>query len=219
MNNRNGADRAAASDARRGANGAPLDNGHAGEEVWRAIVGNDAAYDERFVYAVASTGIFCRPSCKSRPPKRENVRIYSSPEQALADRFRPCKRCKPTGETVPDHEWADQIAQYIETNYKETMTLEALAEACHGSPYHLQRTFKRIKGMAPVEYVQQTRMAKAKEQLLGSDRAIADIAHAVGMPNASYFITLFKTKTGYTPNEYRHAFKIAMEVSRNGSGK
>jgi AraC family transcriptional regulator of adaptative response / methylphosphotriester-DNA alkyltransferase methyltransferase len=74
---------------------------------------------------------------------------------------------------------------------------------CHGSPYHLHRTFKRITGITPVDYVQQTRMAKATGYLKDTDKPIADIALSVGMPNTSYFITLFKKKTGLTPTDYR----------------
>jgi AraC family transcriptional regulator of adaptative response / methylphosphotriester-DNA alkyltransferase methyltransferase len=78
---------------------------------------------------------------------------------------------------------------------------------CHGSPYHLHRTFKRIKGITPAEYVQQTRMAKAVEYLEGSDKSIAEIALSVGLPNTPYFITLFKKITGHTPAEYRQLIR------------
>lgn len=189
------------------------------EEKWQAIIGNDASYDDRFFYAVKSTGIFCRPSCKSKAPNKENVRIFANAEQALAEHFRPCKRCKPNGLRLPDDDWVTQIASYIDSNYSETLTLETLADMCHGSPYHLHRTFKRVKGITPVEYIQQTRMAKAKEMLSRSDKAVADIGLNVGMPNTSYFITLFKKMTGHTPTEFRHLNKneTAAEVLRHGS--
>jgi AraC family transcriptional regulator of adaptative response / methylphosphotriester-DNA alkyltransferase methyltransferase len=173
------------------------------DERWQAIIRNDASYDGKFLYAVKTTGIFCRPSCKSRAPKRENVRIFQNAEQAVSADYRPCKRCRPTGLRLPDIEWTAQIANYIEFNFSETLTLATLADMCHGSPYHLHRTFKRIKGITPAEYVQQTRMAKAAEYLEGSDKSIADIALSVGMPNTPYFITLFKKITGHTPAEYR----------------
>lgn len=173
------------------------------EEKWQAILCNDASYNDKFFYAVKTTGIFCRPSCKSRAPKKENVRIFQNAAEALSKDFRPCKRCKPTGQRLPDTEWVAQITHFIDENYRETLTLATLADMCHGSPYHLHRTFKRIKGMTPVEYVQQTRVAKAKSLLVQSDQSVTDIASAVGMPNAPYFITLFKKMTGHTPNEYR----------------
>ncbi|WP_231637300.1 bifunctional transcriptional activator/DNA repair enzyme AdaA [Paenibacillus sp. FJAT-27812] len=175
------------------------------EEKWQAIISNDASYDGRFIYAVKTTGIFCRPSCKSKAPNKENVRLFENAEQARSAHFRPCKRCKPTGERMPDDEWVDIITQYIDSHYREILTLDTLADMCHGSPYHLQRTFKRMKGMTPVEYIQQTRITKAKEYLAHTDRAVSDIALNVGMANTSYFITLFKKKTGRTPNDYRHS--------------
>jgi AraC family transcriptional regulator of adaptative response / methylphosphotriester-DNA alkyltransferase methyltransferase len=173
------------------------------EKKWRAIINNDPTYNHLFFYAVKTTGIFCKPSCKSRVPKKENVRIFQSAKQALAENFRPCKRCKPTNEKLPDSEWVDQMTQYIDKHYSEKLTLETLADICHGSPYHLHRTFKKIIGFTPVEYIQQVRINKAKNLLINSDRSVADIAIAVGIPNTSYFITFFKKKTGYTPTQYR----------------
>ncbi|TVX89741.1 bifunctional transcriptional activator/DNA repair enzyme AdaA [Paenibacillus agilis] len=173
------------------------------DEKWQAIISNDATYDGTFFYAVKTTGIFCRPSCKSRIPKKDNVRVFENAEQALSEHFRPCKRCKPTGQRLPDQEWVDQIVQCMELNYSDTLTLETLADMCHGSPFHLQRVFKRVKGITPVEYIQQIRVAKAKQYLEGSDKAISEIAISVGIPNTSYFITLFKAKTGCTPADYR----------------
>ncbi|MBB6632976.1 Ada metal-binding domain-containing protein [Cohnella thailandensis] len=173
------------------------------EERWQAILRNDAAFDHRFYYAVRTTGIFCRPSCKSKPPKKENVRIFANAAQAMREEFRPCKRCKPNGERLPDEEWADQIARYIDKHYAETITLEMLADLCHGSPYHLQRTFKRVKGISPVEYLQKKRMAEAKKSLLETDKALSAIASSVGFSSASYFTTLFKRMTGRTPARYR----------------
>ncbi|MFX3634253.1 MAG: bifunctional transcriptional activator/DNA repair enzyme AdaA [Candidatus Pristimantibacillus sp.] len=184
------------------------DNKPIPEDKWQAIIGNDSSYNDKFWYAVKTTGIFCRPSCKSRAPKRENVRLFDHAEQALTANFRPCKRCKPTGERLPDQEWVAQITTIIEKNFEDNLTLETLADMCHGSPYHLHRTFKRITGITPVEYTQATRMNKAMEYLLHSDKTIADVALSVGMPNASYFITLFKKRTGHTPNDYRQLNKL-----------
>lgn len=187
------------------------------EERWQAIVHNDTSYDDKFIYAIQSTGIFCRPSCKSRIPKRENVRIFHTAEQALSATFRPCKRCKPTGEHLPDQDWVAQITQYIDTNYSDILTLDILADMCHGSPYHLHRTFKRVKGITPAEYILHTRMKKAMEYLVHSDTAIADIGLSVGIPNTSYFVTLFKKVSGYTPTEYRQLNRNnkATEVSHH----
>jgi AraC family transcriptional regulator of adaptative response / methylphosphotriester-DNA alkyltransferase methyltransferase len=178
------------------------------EDQWQAIVNNDAAYNDKFFYGVKTTGIFCRPSCRSRIPKKENVLIFQSSGEALAAHFRPCKRCKPTGERLPEREWISIITNYIDHHYNEKLTLETLAAICHSSPYHLHRIFKKLTGVTPVVYIQQIRVNHAKEQLEKSNRPIAEIAAAAGISNVSYFITLFKKKTGQTPAEYRELKKF-----------
>jgi AraC family transcriptional regulator, regulatory protein of adaptative response / methylphosphotriester-DNA alkyltransferase methyltransferase len=182
------------------------------DEKWQAIVDNDSTYNDQFFYAVKTTGIFCKPSCKSRVPKKENVRIFQSADQAISAKFRPCKRCKPTNERLPDNEWVELITHYIDKNYTEKITLELLADISHGSPYHFHRTFKKIKGITPVEYIRNIRIYKAKKLLVHSNRAVADIAMIVGIPNTPYFITLFKKKTGHTPTQYR---QLKMEGLKN----
>ncbi|WP_082110925.1 bifunctional transcriptional activator/DNA repair enzyme AdaA [Paenibacillus algorifonticola] len=181
----------------------PIPPAPVSDEQWQAIIGNDPSCDGQFYYAVKTTGIFCRPSCKSRPPNRENIGFFLTVEQALAAQFRPCKRCKPTGQRLPDEEWIAMVSEYIERNYKEKLTLSTLAAICHGTPYHLHRTFKKVTGKTPVDYIQQLRIEKAKAILLSSPTPIAEVGECVGLSNTPYFITLFKQKTGHTPEGYR----------------
>ncbi|OBZ18287.1 AraC family transcriptional regulator [Bacillus sp. FJAT-27264] len=182
------------------------------EEKWQAILSNNSACDGTFFYAVRTTGIFCRPSCKSKAPKRENVAVFSVAEQALAAGFRPCKRCKPTGERLPDAEWVELMTRYMDNHLAEPVKLGHLAEVCHGSPYHLHRTFKKVTGITPVDYLQQQRVAKAKQDLLHTEQGVAEIGQSVGLPNTSYFITLFKSKTGYTPSQFRQLYQTQTQA-------
>lgn len=172
-------------------------------EQWNAIVNNDASYDGQFFYAVKTTGIFCRPSCKSRPPKHENITIFGTAEDALTNHYRPCKRCKPTGERLPDDEWISIVTAYIGRNFTEDLSLAYLAQISHGSPYHLHRTFKKTTGLTPVEYIQQKRIEHAKKILRSSNLTISEVGDKVGLHNTPYFITLFKKITGTTPAYYR----------------
>lgn len=183
---------------------APVPN----EEQWRAIVDNDAAYNGRFFYAVKSTGIFCRPSCKSKEPRRDNVVLFQKAESALAAGFRPCKRCKPTGERLPDEEWVAQMTSYIDRHFAEPITLQSLADHFHGSSYHLQRIFKRVTGMSPTAYAQRKRLDRAAKLLRETDLPIARIGAEVGIASLPYFITVFKSVYCCTPAAYRSGSRM-----------
>ncbi|WP_152393533.1 bifunctional transcriptional activator/DNA repair enzyme AdaA [Paenibacillus guangzhouensis] len=177
------------------------------DEQWQAILQNNADYDHQFYYAVKTTGIFCRPSCKSKPPNKDNVSIFRNADEALSAGYRPCKRCKPTGQRLPDAEWAEQISRFIDGNFQHPISLQMIADTCHGSPYHLHRIYKRVTGYTPAEYIHQKRLETAKESLRQSDTAISAIAGRVGMPNFPYFVTWFKKNTGYTPAAYRESYR------------
>lgn len=181
------------------------------EDKWQAILNNNAAFDGQFVYAVSSTGIFCRPSCKSRPPKKENTVIFATPVDALAARFRPCKRCRPNGLRLPDEEWISMVTSYIQQHYSAPLDLHTLADISHSSPYHLHRTFKRVTGKTPVAYIQQVRVDKASDELLAIDKPVSAIGLDVGIANTAYFITLFKSLTGCTPAQYRKQKQAAQK--------
>lgn len=174
------------------------------DELWQAIIENDEGYDGKFFYGVQTTGIFCRPSCVSRQPNREHVKLFRTSAEAAQAGFRPCKRCEPTEAKPPNESWVEAAAYWLETHYAEQLTLELLAEAMHRSPYDLQRTFKRIKGVSPAAYLLNIRMNRAKRLLAGSDRSVADVGGAVGIRNAAYFTAIFHKHTGMTPTEYRN---------------
>lgn len=173
------------------------------QEEWTALTTNNNSYDGKFIYAVTSTGICCRPSCQSPNPKFENVRIFQNIEAAIKAGFRPCKRCKPIGERIPDEEWVMQINDYIEHHFHEHLTLNLIADACHGSPYHLQKIYKKVTGYSPLEYIHHMRVEKAKRLLKTTEQKVEQIGQVVGFSNTAYFITLFKKMTGVTPRKYR----------------
>lgn len=188
------------------------------DEYWQAIVLSDGSYDGKFYYGVKTTGIYCRPSCKSRVPTKTNVKVFENAAQAMAESFRPCKRCKPDGGRLPSEEWVAQVVGEIEARYCEPLTLGSLAERFHGSPYHLQRTFKRITGISPTDYLIRTRIAKAQELLASSNMPVMDVAFAVGMINLSHFSTQFLAHTGMTPSQYRKSnFERRNEDGRKSS--
>lgn len=178
---------------------------------WKALTENDPSFDDQFFYGVQTTGIFCRPSCKSRVPNKDNVRIFKNAFIALEEGYRPCKRCKPDGLKLPIEEWVQQIVEWIDNHFTEDVSLEQLAGLTHSSPYHLQRSFKRIAGVSPSVYVQQLRLEKAAKALSETDQPIAEVARSTGFSSTPYFITLFKKNTGHTPAQFRKG------VNRNGA--
>ncbi|GMK37412.1 hypothetical protein PCCS19_04650 [Paenibacillus sp. CCS19] len=129
--------------------------------------------------------------------------MFYTAEQAIAAHFRPCKRCKPTGQRLPDEEWIALVTEYIERHYADSLSLNTLANISHGTPYHLHRTFRRITGITPVDYIQQVRINHAKRQLRTTDLSVAHIGESVGLRNTPYFVTLFKKMTDLTPDAYR----------------
>jgi len=174
------------------------------KEYWNAIKECDKSYDDLFLYGVKTTGIFCRPSCRSRVPNIGNVAIFQNAAQALAENFRPCKRCKPEGLSLPAEEWIKQIIVWIDQHYCAPITLHQLGDLFHGSPYHLQRVFKRVTGKSPTEYIQDIRLEKAVHMLEAGEQSIADVGASAGFPSTPYFISLFKKKLGTTPAAYRN---------------
>ncbi len=173
------------------------------EDYWQAIIQNNAAYDGVFFYAVRTTGIFCRPSCRSRRPNRENVRVFRQGTEAISAGFHACKRCQPDQLQPPRQEWVQGIAALIEQRYAEKLNLEELSQASNLSPFHLQRSFKEICGCSPTGYLQSIRLRKAAELLRETDKTISRIGIEVGMSNPAYLATLFKKKYGLTPRAYR----------------
>lgn len=182
------------------------------EEQWNAIIHCDSSYDGQFLYAVKTTGIFCRPSCKSRDPKRDNVLILMTVDAATEVGFRACKRCRPDQFRWPAEDLVHKTKEYIEAHYGESLTLGAIAAALHINQYHLHHVFKRLIGTTPVEYLLQKRLSEAK-RLLGAQKLnITEVALAVGFVNAAHFSTVFRKQLGQSPSDYRNRARSTLSM-------
>src|SRR5215831_10956316 len=138
------------------------------DACWRAIERRDPAAD--FFYSVRTTGVYCRPSCASRRPRRQNVSFHATREQAEAAGFRPCKRCRPH-EAGPSEQHAAAVAKacrLIETA-EDTPDLGALAAAAGMSRFHFHRVFKAVAGVTPRAYVAAHRARRVRDELSRSD--------------------------------------------------
>lgn len=171
--------------------------------MWDAIIQCNENYDGLFIYAVKSTGICCKPSCKSRAPLRENITFYSSISMAIEDGFRPCKRCRPDLIQSNEEEIIYSAKLFIEQQYRHSLTLDYLAQNVGVSKYHLQRLFKKSTGMSPLEYATKLKMTDAIERLLRTEDSITEIAYHLGFKSSSHFSSMFRQHTGFTPTEYR----------------
>lgn len=171
--------------------------------MWDAVIHCNQAYDGIFFYAVKSTGICCKPSCKSKTPLKENVSFYSSVFLAIEDGFRPCKRCRPNLDHSNDDEIIFFAKQMIEKEYRNSLTLEQLALHVGVSKYHLQRLFKKNTGISPLEYATKLRMNEALRRLQTTGDTVTEIAHDLGYKSSAHFSSVFRHNTGCTPSRYR----------------
>jgi AraC family transcriptional regulator of adaptative response/methylated-DNA-[protein]-cysteine methyltransferase len=155
------------------------------------------------VYAVRSTGIYCRPSCPSRLPHPARVVFFPTAEEAGRAGFRPCRRCKPDAAAPPDP-WIEKIrraCRYL-SHVDGAPTLSALAARVGGSHYHVQRNFKRLVGVTPREYVEACRLGKVKRQLRAGSTVTGAIVDA-GYGSSSRFYEGVASRLGMLPQVYR----------------
>ncbi|MDR7866854.1 MAG: Ada metal-binding domain-containing protein [Sporomusaceae bacterium] len=171
------------------------------ETMWQAVAASDPHYDGRFCYGVKTTGIFCRPSCKSRPPRRENTVYFTAAAAALAQGFRPCKRCRPDALLAPVQDIVREACTLLESQYDNPAILGELPGRIGLSRSHLTRLFKHHTGKAPREYLHAIRIRKA-EALLAGGLAGAGVAYAVGFGSPSRFFAVFRAHTGLSPRAW-----------------
>ena len=170
------------------------------DAAWRAVQARDVRSDRSFVYAVTSTRVFCRPSCPSRRPKRQNVEFFPSPSAAERAGFRPCRRCDPVAQASEGV--INRARLYLEEHFDEPVTLDALGSHLGISPHHLQRQFKRSVGLSPKEYVSAFRIDALKTRLREGHSVTAAIYDA-GYASGSRFYERSAERLGMTASAYR----------------
>lgn len=177
------------------------------EDRWKAIRTRDHLYDGAFVFAVRSTGIYCRPSCPSRRPRPEQVVFFAAPDAAEREGFRPCRRCKPrTGARHAQAELAQRLCRLIETRVAadpdEPLTLASLGAEIGMNPHHLERVFKRAMGITPRQYADAHRLLRLKTQLKKGDNVTTALYEA-GYGSSSRLYERAPVHLGMTPATYR----------------
>jgi AraC family transcriptional regulator of adaptative response/methylated-DNA-[protein]-cysteine methyltransferase len=178
-------------------------NASTNEARWNAVVGRDAAHDGEFVFAVSSTGVYCRPSCSARRPRRENVQFFARPDQAEQAGYRACLRCRPksfTGNEQSDTTKA--ICRFIEQHLDEPLTLARLGKEFRQSPFHLQRRFKAALGITPREYADSCRLRQLKRGLQAGDN-VTRAMYDAGYGSSSRLYERTASQLGMTPDKYR----------------
>lgn len=171
-------------------------------DVMRAAVADrDVAFDGRFIVAVTTTGVFCRPTCPARTPRVENMRFYPNAEAAQAAGFRACKRCRPT-EAASDVEAMAALARYIDDHADDALPLAHLARRAGLSPARLQRRFTQAVGVSPKAYQNAARLRRLKAALKLGDEVTGAIFEA-GYGSTSRVYGGASRKLGMTPGAYR----------------
>jgi len=170
---------------------------------WDAVLARDSALDGEFFFAVTSTGVYCRPSCPAKRPRRENVAFFRRPEDAEKAGFRACLRCRPrSASRNPQTDAAKSICRYIEHHLDEPVTLDRLGSVFGMSPFHLQRTFKKAVGITPRAYADSCRM-KLLKQNLQTGKSVTHALYDAGYSSSSRLYERTASQLGMTPDKYR----------------
>ncbi|HTT08548.1 MAG TPA: bifunctional DNA-binding transcriptional regulator/O6-methylguanine-DNA methyltransferase Ada [Gammaproteobacteria bacterium] len=170
---------------------------------WAAVVAKDRSFDGGFYYSVKTTGVYCRPSCPARLPKRMNVRFHRTCAEAEAAGFRPCKRCKPDQPALHAQYTAAvaRACRLIEAAEKSPK-LDELAKAAGLSPYHFHRIFKAVTGVTPKAYAMAHRQKRIRDRL-GRNATVTDAIYDAGFVSSGRFYATATHMLGMTPRDYR----------------
>lgn len=170
------------------------------DRAWEAVRARDRGFDGRFVTGVLTTGIYCRPSCAARHPRRENVRFFAGPDEAEAAGLRACLRCRPR--EVGRDERAVARALALLAQASEPPSLAALAQAVEYSPSHFQRVFTRSVGLSPAAYARARRREAAQDALSGG-ASVTEAVYEAGFGAPSRFYAASEGKMGMPPSAWR----------------
>lgn len=168
-------------------------------KFWRAVEQRDSRFDGQFVYAVQSTGVYCRPSCPSRRPLRSRVLFFREPGAAERQGFRACRRCGGQQDNL-----AERICEFVDRHIEDEgkITLAALSAEFHKSPFHLQRVFKRAMGVSPREYAEAKRLGVWKKRAR-QGRDVTTALYEAGYGSSSRLYEKASSRLGMTPAVYR----------------
>jgi len=178
---------------------------------WNAVQNRDSSQDGRFVFAVSSTGVYCRPSCPSRRPRRENVSFFRQPAEAEKAGYRACLRCRPQAAGGNQRsQLVRAMCRYIEQHLDEPLTLRRLGTEFGQSPFHLQRTFKTVLGITPKAYADSCRMNQLKTNLRAG-HSVTRAMYDAGYSSSSRLYERTASQLGMTPDKYRRG-AIAAQI-------
>lgn len=176
-----------------------VDTEIAAEAAWAAFSARDRAFDGRFVVAVRTTRIYCKPSCAARHPKRENVSFHATPESARAAGYRACLRCRPD-EVGRDRVAVAEALTALEAA-EDAIPLEVLAGRVGYAPHHFHRLFKRATGVTPAAYARALKARRAAEAL--GDGSVTEAIYAAGYSAPSRFYDNAASRLGMAPSAWR----------------
>ncbi|HEY7360743.1 MAG TPA: bifunctional DNA-binding transcriptional regulator/O6-methylguanine-DNA methyltransferase Ada [Streptosporangiaceae bacterium] len=171
--------------------------------AWNAVATRDRAFDGRFVYGVTSTRIFCRPSCPSRRPRRDRMRVFATPADAAAAGFRACRRCRPASVGPTSAEAAVRRAlAYLDQHQDGRVRLADLAKVTGQSAWHLQRTFRKLVGLSPREYLAARRADRLRAGLR-QEASVSRATYEAGFGSSSRVYEGAPRLLGMTPGTFR----------------
>lgn len=171
------------------------------DQLWTAVLRRDPRFDQQFVYAVRSTGIYCRPTCPSRRPRRDQVTFFEAPRQAEQAGFRACHRCHPDHNGTATQDVMARVCRYLEGHAERRVTLRELSHVSGYSPFHLQRMFKQTLGISPRQYTAGHRLRDLKTRLREGYN-VTTATYEAGYGSTSRVYESSDGRLGMTPATY-----------------